>query len=42
MEWVEGGYQVKGVPEQRKTLAEIAVMLHLFKHSFPRGHGVRA
>jgi CO/xanthine dehydrogenase Mo-binding subunit len=35
LEWVDGGYQVKGVPEQRKTLAEIAVMLHLFKHSFP-------
>ena len=35
MEWVDGGFQVKGVPEQRKTLAEIAVMLHLFKHSFP-------
>ena len=35
MEWVDGGYQVKGVPEQRKNLAEIAVMLHLFKHSFP-------
>ena len=35
LEWVDGGFQVKGVPEQRKTLAEIAVMLHLFKHSFP-------
>ncbi|MCW2722087.1 xanthine dehydrogenase family protein molybdopterin-binding subunit [Pseudonocardia sp.] len=35
LEWVDGGYQVKGVPEQRKTLADIAVMLHLFKHSFP-------
>jgi carbon-monoxide dehydrogenase large subunit len=35
LEWIEGGYQVKGVPEQRKSLAEIAVMLHLFKHSFP-------
>jgi CO/xanthine dehydrogenase Mo-binding subunit len=35
LEWVDGGYQVKGVPEQRKTLAEIAIMLHLFKHSFP-------
>ncbi len=35
LEWVNGGYQVKGVPEQRKTLAEIAIMLHLFKHSFP-------
>jgi CO/xanthine dehydrogenase Mo-binding subunit len=35
MEWVDGGYQVKGVPEKRKSLADIAVMLHLFKHSFP-------
>jgi CO/xanthine dehydrogenase Mo-binding subunit len=35
LEWVDGGYQVKGSPEARKTLAEIAVMLHLFKHSFP-------
>jgi CO/xanthine dehydrogenase Mo-binding subunit len=35
LEWVDGGYQVRGVPEQRKSLAEIAVMLHLFKHTFP-------
>jgi CO/xanthine dehydrogenase Mo-binding subunit len=35
LEWTDGGYQVKGVPAQRKTLAEIAIMLHLFKHSFP-------
>ena len=35
LEWVDGGYQVKGVPEKRKSLADIAVMLHLFKHSFP-------
>ncbi len=35
LEWVEGGYQVKGSPDQRKTLAEVAIMLHLFKHSFP-------
>ncbi len=35
LEWSDGGYQVRGVVEQRKTLAEIAVMLHLFKHSFP-------
>lgn len=35
LEWVDGGYQVKGVAEQRKSLADIAVMLHLFKHSFP-------
>ncbi|MGE0296163.1 xanthine dehydrogenase family protein molybdopterin-binding subunit [Pseudonocardia sp.] len=35
LEWVDGGYQVRGVPEQRKSLGDIAVMLHLFKHSFP-------
>ncbi len=35
LEWVDGAYQVKGVPEQRKTLADIAIALHLFKHSFP-------
>ncbi|HXV94196.1 MAG TPA: xanthine dehydrogenase family protein molybdopterin-binding subunit [Pseudonocardia sp.] len=35
LEWVDGGYQVKGVPEQRKTLGDIAIALHLFKHSFP-------
>ncbi len=35
LEWVDGGYQVKGVPERRKTLADIAIALHLFKHSFP-------
>jgi CO/xanthine dehydrogenase Mo-binding subunit len=35
LEWVDGGFQVRGVPEQRKSLADIAVMLHLFKHSFP-------
>jgi CO/xanthine dehydrogenase Mo-binding subunit len=35
LEWTDGGFQVKGVPEQRKSLADIAVMLHLFKHSFP-------
>ena len=35
LEWVDGGYQVRGVPEQRKSLADIAVMLHLFKHTFP-------
>ena len=35
LEWVEGGFQVRGVPGQRKGLDEIAAMLHLFKHSFP-------
>jgi CO/xanthine dehydrogenase Mo-binding subunit len=35
VEWVDGGFQVKGSPDNRKSLAEIAVALHLFKHSFP-------
>ena len=35
MEWADGGFRVKGDPERKKSLAEIAVMLHLFKHSFP-------
>ncbi|MQA13308.1 MAG: molybdopterin-dependent oxidoreductase [Pseudonocardiaceae bacterium] len=35
LEWVGGGYQVKGLPDRRKSLAEIAVALHLFKHGFP-------
>ena len=34
LEWHDGGFQVKGVPEQRKSLGEIAIALHLFKHSF--------
>jgi CO/xanthine dehydrogenase Mo-binding subunit len=35
LEWADGGFQVRGDPQQRKALGEIAVMLHLFKHSFP-------
>ena len=35
MEWSDGGFQVRGDPERKKSLGEIAVMLHLFKHSFP-------
>jgi CO/xanthine dehydrogenase Mo-binding subunit len=35
LEWREGGFQVRGVPDQRKGLDEIAAMLHMFKHSFP-------
>ncbi len=35
MEWVDGGFQVKGAPGSRKSLADIAIALHLFKHSFP-------
>jgi CO/xanthine dehydrogenase Mo-binding subunit len=35
IEWSDGGFQVKGAPESRKTLAEVAIALHLFKHSFP-------
>jgi CO/xanthine dehydrogenase Mo-binding subunit len=35
LEWSEGGVAVKGSPDQRKDLAEIAVTAHLFKHSLP-------
>jgi len=33
--WSEGGVAVKGSPDQRKELAEIAMSAHLFKHSLP-------
>jgi CO/xanthine dehydrogenase Mo-binding subunit len=35
LEYVSGAVQVRGNPENRKTLAEIAVMPRLFKHSLP-------
>ncbi|MBO0848616.1 MAG: xanthine dehydrogenase family protein [Pseudonocardia sp.] len=35
LEWANGGYQVRGVPDRRKSLGDIAIALHLFKHSFP-------
>jgi CO/xanthine dehydrogenase Mo-binding subunit len=35
LEWADGGFRVRGDPERRKSLAEIAIALHLFKHSFP-------
>jgi CO/xanthine dehydrogenase Mo-binding subunit len=35
LEWDDGGFRVRGDPERKKTLGEIAIMLHLFKHSFP-------
>lgn len=35
LEWLEGGIQVKGSPSARKTLGEVAIMAHLFKHSLP-------
>jgi CO/xanthine dehydrogenase Mo-binding subunit len=35
LEWSEGGVAVKGSPEQRKELAEIAMSAHLFKHQLP-------
>jgi CO/xanthine dehydrogenase Mo-binding subunit len=35
LEWVDGGIQVKGSPDARKTLGEIAITAHLFKHSLP-------
>jgi CO/xanthine dehydrogenase Mo-binding subunit len=35
LEYVEGGVQVKGSPDQRKSLAEIVVMPRMFKHDLP-------
>lgn len=35
LEWVEGGFQVKGTPTARQELADIAIQAHLFKHSLP-------
>jgi carbon-monoxide dehydrogenase large subunit len=35
LEWSEGGIAVKGSPDQRKELAEIAMNAHLFKHQLP-------
>ena len=35
LEWADGGVQVKGSPEKRKSLADIAIQTHLFKHSLP-------
>jgi CO/xanthine dehydrogenase Mo-binding subunit len=35
IEWVDGGVAVKGSPDRRKELSEIALMAHLFKHSLP-------
>ena len=35
LEWADNGIQVKGSPDARKTLGEVAIMAHLFKHSLP-------
>jgi carbon-monoxide dehydrogenase large subunit len=35
LEWADGGVQVKGSPDKRKSLADIAIQTHLFKHSLP-------
>lgn len=35
LEWVDGGFQARGVPDRRKTLPEIATALHLFTLDFP-------
>jgi CO/xanthine dehydrogenase Mo-binding subunit len=34
LEWASGGFQVRGVPDTHKALGDIALQLHLFKHSF--------
>jgi carbon-monoxide dehydrogenase large subunit len=35
LEWADGGIQVKGSPDKRKSLGDIAIQTHLFKHSLP-------
>lgn len=35
LEWSDGGVGVRGTPTARKSLAEIAIQAHLFKHSLP-------
>jgi carbon-monoxide dehydrogenase large subunit len=35
LEWTDGGFQVKGSPDKRVSLADIAIQTHLFKHSLP-------
>lgn len=37
LEWADGGYQVRGVPERRRTVAELALAAHLVKTSLPEG-----
>lgn len=35
LEYVNGGVQVKGSPDQRRSIAELAIMPRLFKHQLP-------
>ena len=35
LEYVDGGVQVKGSPDQRRSLAEIAILPAMFKHQLP-------
>ena len=35
VEWSDGAFRVKGSPQRAKTLGEVAVMAHLFKHALP-------
>ena len=37
LEWVDGGYRVKGVPDARRSLTDIAMTAHLFQTSLPAG-----
>ena len=42
LEWVDGGFQVKGVPEQRKTPGRDRDHAAPVQAQLPRGHGERA
>jgi CO/xanthine dehydrogenase Mo-binding subunit len=38
LEWVDGGYQVLGVPTSRMSFADIALRAHLFATELPEGY----
>jgi CO/xanthine dehydrogenase Mo-binding subunit len=38
LEWVDGGYQVLGVPNSRMSFADIALRAHLFATELPEGY----
>lgn len=37
VEWVDGGFQVRGVPQARKEFAEVAIAAYLFATDLPEG-----
>jgi CO/xanthine dehydrogenase Mo-binding subunit len=37
LEWVDGGFQVRGAPNRRKSLAEVATTAYMFATELPEG-----